>query len=251
MRSWVTSVQPDLAAIEHDNSAIATTSAHEDTAGLKAACSGLKRDIGTFEAAPPAPDAEARADVARWLDALSNAATQCTDGNFAAMIASLVSGNRYLARARDRINSLLPAASGVLPSPAPTPALPTAAHTTSAAAPSRSVTPTGPVTVINCKGEPPAVRPATLFFACADGGISVTRITWNSWGSAVATGSGMLNEQDCIPNCASGGYASEPAEVVLSQPQRVGGTTAYTLATVTSRQPNPYHFQPLRERWPQ
>jgi hypothetical protein len=90
----------------------------------------------------------------------------------------------------------------------------TTAAPTTATAPSSAVLSCGP-------GSTPNMRPTLIYIGCADGAISLTKITWSAWGSTSGSGSGTLNENDCTPDCADGTFHSAPASVVVSNP--VGG----------------------------
>lgn len=106
--------------------------------------------------------------------------------------------------------------------------------------------PNGDPTVINCSGEPPAARPKLITLACADGGEAMTGVAWTSWGGAAATGTGMLAEQSCKPDCAHGTTAMEKATITLTH--IVSGN--YTTVTVTPKSPNPASFRTIHQTLP-
>jgi hypothetical protein len=58
-------------------------------------------------------------------------------------------------------------------------------------------------------------------------------ITWSSWGGDTAQGNGVLSDNDCTPDCASGHPDTYSAHIVLSDIQTVNGTREYTHYTVT------------------
>ncbi|TSD98037.1 hypothetical protein FOS14_13625 [Skermania sp. ID1734] len=91
--------------------------------------------------------------------------------------------------------------------------------------------PTTPATkaaVFTCRGEP-QVRPATIDSVfCADMGLTVTSITWQSWGDNNAVGTGTENKNLCEPTCAAGKIQHRPVTVTLSNPQD-GGFSKITL----------------------
>ena len=88
-------------------------------------------------------------------------------------------------------------------------------------------------TVLSCKaGSKPQVRPTILYIGCASGGITMTDVTWSSWGSTQGSGSGNLHVNSCRPTCATGIIDSSPAFVVVSNP--VGGVFQNVLATPPS-----------------
>ena len=65
--------------------------------------------------------------------------------------------------------------------------------------------------------EFPVQRPEQIMLTCADGGIIVTDIKWQSWESNGATGSGMYSQNMCEPNCAEGKRVDTPVKVKLSE----------------------------------
>jgi hypothetical protein len=94
---------------------------------------------------------------------------------------------------------------------------------------------TPPTTGSNLPGIPPCaggptssvIRPTAVFLTCADGGVSVTNITWSSWGTAAAVGTGTLNIKTCQPNCATGGTNSYPASIDVSNPNASSGVPVF------------------------
>jgi hypothetical protein len=47
-------------------------------------------------------------------------------------------------------------------------------------------------------------KPELIFFTCADGGLYVEKIKWNTWSKEGATGIGVFSENLCEPSCAEG-----------------------------------------------
>ena len=68
---------------------------------------------------------------------------------------------------------------------------------------------TAPVAIANCIGKP-EIRPETIVFACAVGGILVHNLKWTGWGEAFAAALGKGWVNDCTPDCARGHYHSYP-----------------------------------------
>jgi hypothetical protein len=66
----------------------------------------------------------------------------------------------------------------------------------------------------NC--EIPIHKPASLLLTCADGGIYVEKIKWNSWGQMGATGTGIFSENLCEPSCAEGKRVTALVNLTLS-----------------------------------
>ena len=62
--------------------------------------------------------------------------------------------------------------------------------------------------------ETPVHKPDYITLTCADGGMAVEQIKWQSWGTKEAIGTGIYAENNCQPDCASGELIKTP--VVLS-----------------------------------
>ena len=110
------------------------------------------------------------------------------------------------------------------PTPRPT-ASPAATAPPQAAAPQ---TPTAVPTAVNryalpaCywKSDPPTERPTTVTFqACADGGERLESMSWSSWGTAGAQGTGILSYRVCEPDCADGHNEQYAANVSAFDPR--------------------------------
>jgi hypothetical protein len=108
--------------------------------------------------------------------------------------------------------------------------------TSSTATTPRATTTTSPPLpkVVDCLGESPQFKPATLLVTCADGSVNVSAITWLSWTTSGATGHGNLNVNGCDPDCASGGWTTVRTEVLLSQPADTALGLHFTSMTVTA-----------------
>jgi hypothetical protein len=70
-----------------------------------------------------------------------------------------------------------------------------------------------------------------------DGTTSLWDMTWSTWNSTAAAGTGTEKLDDCTPDCASGTLHSVPVTVVLSRPVMVcvagRGTWLWTRASFT------------------
>ena len=62
----------------------------------------------------------------------------------------------------------------------------------------------------------PSREPVSITLACADAGIGVQDMLWSSWTAQGATGSGLLWEKLCVPDCATGKMGYYPVDVTLS-----------------------------------
>jgi hypothetical protein len=66
----------------------------------------------------------------------------------------------------------------------------------------------------NCELE--THKPELIFFTCADGGLYVEKIKWNTWSKEGATGTGIFSENLCEPSCAEGKRVTAPVNLILS-----------------------------------
>ena len=64
--------------------------------------------------------------------------------------------------------------------------------------------------------EFPVQRPDQIMLTCADGGMVVTDIKWQSWDAKGATGTGTYSQNMCDPSCAEGTRVNVPVIVNLS-----------------------------------
>jgi hypothetical protein len=64
--------------------------------------------------------------------------------------------------------------------------------------------------------ETAAHKPESITITCADGGIYVEKIQWNTWGKEGASGFGIFSENLCEPNCAEGKRVMAPVNLSLS-----------------------------------
>ena len=65
--------------------------------------------------------------------------------------------------------------------------------------------------------EFPVQRPEQIMLTCADGGMIVTDIKWQSWDATGATGTGTYSQNMCEPSCAEGKRVDVPVIVNLSE----------------------------------
>jgi len=80
--------------------------------------------------------------------------------------------------------------------------------------------------VESCTDSPGAVvlRPTSIGFGCAGLDTTVTAITWAEWAPVDAVGVGTLNQDTCVPDCATGSHNMYRVDVVLSNPGTACGT---------------------------
>ena len=65
--------------------------------------------------------------------------------------------------------------------------------------------------------EFPVQRPEQIMLTCADGGMIVTNIKWQTWDTKGATGTGIYSQNMCDPSCAEGKRVDVPVIVNLSE----------------------------------
>jgi len=65
--------------------------------------------------------------------------------------------------------------------------------------------------------EFPVERPEQIMLTCADGGMIVTDIKWQSWNSEESIGSGIYSQNMCEPSCAEGKRVDVPVRLRLSE----------------------------------
>ena len=65
--------------------------------------------------------------------------------------------------------------------------------------------------------EFPVQRPEQIMLTCADGGMIVTDIKWQTWNTVEAIGSGIYSQNMCEPSCAEGKRVDVPVRLRLSE----------------------------------
>lgn len=66
--------------------------------------------------------------------------------------------------------------------------------------------------------EFPVQRPEEIMLTCADGGMILTDIRWQTWSSKQALGTGIYSQNMCDPSCAEGSRIDVPVTIKLSEP---------------------------------
>ena len=80
----------------------------------------------------------------------------------------------------------------------------------------------------------PSYQPATILLACGDGSSVATQIRWSSWGPTSATGTAVIRQALCNPNCAQGSEGTFPASITLSGVQSAGSSgQLFSILTAT------------------
>ena len=65
--------------------------------------------------------------------------------------------------------------------------------------------------------EFPVQRPEQIMLTCADGGMIVIDIKWQTWDAKGATGTGTYSQNMCEPSCAEGKRVDVPVIVNLGE----------------------------------
>ena len=65
--------------------------------------------------------------------------------------------------------------------------------------------------------EFPVQRPEQIMLTCADGGMIVTDIKWQTWNTKEAIGIGTYSQNMCVPNWAQGKRVEVPVRLRLSE----------------------------------
>jgi hypothetical protein len=79
-----------------------------------------------------------------------------------------------------------------------------------------------------------AEEPASVVVTCADSGVQVKDIQWQSWGAETATGNGTATVNTCDPDCASGTTDDYPeAQLRLTEIESCGSEQRYTKLELT------------------
>ena len=73
-----------------------------------------------------------------------------------------------------------------------------------------------PDEVLTFDCEFPLHKPDYITLTCADGGMAVEEIKWQSWGPKEAVGTGIYAENNCQPDCASGKFIKTPVAISLT-----------------------------------
>jgi hypothetical protein len=90
--------------------------------------------------------------------------------------------------------------------------------------------------VIKCPGSNAAAlqtEPAEITIS-VDGSGYIKGLTWSGWGTATATGAGILELDNCKPNCAQGHDTPYAATVAVSHLAPYGnGEQAYSVMAIS------------------
>ncbi len=85
----------------------------------------------------------------------------------------------------------------------------------------------------------------TQIVTSADGSGYVKYLTWSGWATPTAHGTGVLEVDNCTPNCAEGTYSGYPAAITLSGLTPYGhGKQAYSVMVISAPSA-PYPQEPF------
>jgi len=77
-------------------------------------------------------------------------------------------------------------------------------------------------------------KPVSLTKSCADEGVAVGNIQWDTWGAKGATGVGNYVINPCIPNCVSGTRKYADVQVRLTKSVESKGKKVLTQVAVST-----------------
>lgn len=93
-----------------------------------------------------------------------------------------------------------------------------------------------PISIFNCVDEYEN-QPSNLIITCADANMGVESITWKSWNNVEAIGEGIFYENNCLPDCASGKFIRQKAEIRLASIQKdKAGKSVFTEVSVQTKE---------------
>jgi hypothetical protein len=80
--------------------------------------------------------------------------------------------------------------------------------------------------------SPGVAKPTKITLACADGNAVLEHLRWSAWGSQTAKGIGVMDQNDCTPDCAAGVFKTYPIKVALSHPVPADGRQYFVMVKV-------------------
>ena len=89
-------------------------------------------------------------------------------------------------------------------------------------------------------------EPASITLACGDAGIGVQDLAWTSWTASLATGQGVLWENECVPtaSCGANKLSHYPVAVTLSAVKASAEGPWFSRLTVTWKDGRPPNQTP-------
>ena len=84
----------------------------------------------------------------------------------------------------------------------------------------------------NCDSS--EIKPVEIVLTCADAGMYIDHIKWDSWSANGATGTALYNANDCDPYCAAGKMVTKKVQVILNQKYTYKGKQYLRNLVITS-----------------
>ncbi len=78
-------------------------------------------------------------------------------------------------------------------------------------------------------------KPTTIIKFCADAGVGIGAIEWNTWSAKGATGEGKYQINDCQPTCVAGKEHFADVNVTLSKSKVINGKPTLTRIEVKTK----------------
>jgi len=80
-------------------------------------------------------------------------------------------------------------------------------------------------------------KPTTMTQYCADAGVGVANIKWESWSDKGATGTGDYAANNCEPSCVAGTWKYAKVDITLSKPVKDKGKTVLSRIDLQTQDP--------------
>jgi len=100
------------------------------------------------------------------------------------------------------------------------------------------------VYVTNCDMQD--YKPESITKFCADGGVTIASIEWESWSKNGASGKGIYYANDCEPSCAEGKFHEANVVITLSKIKSINGKPTLTFIDVATEDKKEL---PLSDSW--
>ena len=78
-------------------------------------------------------------------------------------------------------------------------------------------------------------KPTAILKFCADGGVLISAIEWESWSAQGATGRGKYQINDCTPDCADGTLYYADVKIRLSHSKKINGKDVLTFISLRAK----------------
>lgn len=80
-------------------------------------------------------------------------------------------------------------------------------------------------------------KPKVYVITCADANTEIRSMTWKTWSSNIALGTGTYEYNTCTPTCVAGHNVNDPATVTLSKPKVGSSGSVFSQMTVKYQAP--------------